>query len=357
MKNLDDKKLDRISKSANQLAFIFGLGFLVLLIATVLIVRTNSTFYPKESITSFDQMAYDSYKERINKMAELDAYWEIPEIYLIEDSAKKESVRYGKELIMHTSRYLGPNGSVEKLSNGMNCQNCHLDAGTKIWGNNYAAVASTYPKVRARSGKMESIEKRINDCFERSLNGRPLKNNSKEMKAIVSYMKFLGTNVQKDSIPEGTGIFNIPFLNRAADPVKGKTVYENKCASCHGANGEGMMAQNQLEYTYPPLWGENSYNSGAGLFRMSRLAGYIKYNMPFGATFLDPQMSTEDSWDVAAFINSQPRPVKDISKDWPNIGKKPIDHPFGPFSDQFTEQQHKYGPFKPIEAEKKKNKK
>jgi thiosulfate dehydrogenase len=53
-------------------------------------------------------------------------------------------------------------------------------------------------------------------------------------------------------------------------------------------------------------------------------------------------------------VNSKPRPSKDLSKDWPNISKKPIDHPFGPYADGFTEVQHKYGPFKPIiEARKK----
>jgi thiosulfate dehydrogenase len=203
---------------------------------------------------------------------------------------------------------------------------------------------------------MEGIEKRVNDCFERSLNGRALKDDSKEMKSIVAYIKFLGKHVAKDSVPQGTGIYDLPFLSRAADPSKGSTVYSTQCASCHGASGEGMMAQNQMEYTYPPLWGPNSYNSGAGLFRLSRLAGYVKYNMPYGASYLNPQISDEDAWDVAAYINSQPRPSKDISKDWPKIAKKPIDHPFGPFSDGFTEIQHKFGPFGPIAAEKKKKK-
>lgn len=329
------------------------LAYLGIVLVGVVLLEIKKIGTKEESLTTFDQMAADSHKERIAALEELDAYWKIPEFTSIRDEKEKELILYGQELIMHTSRYLGPNGSVESLSNGMNCQNCHLDGGTKIWGNNYAAVASTYPKVRARSGKLESVEKRINDCFERSLNGRALKNDSKEMRAIVAYMKFLGTNVKKGEVPEGTGIFDIPFLDRAADPEKGKTVYEAKCASCHGENGEGMMAMNQQEYTYPPLWGEHSYNSGAGLFRMSRLAGYVKYNMPYGATFIDPQMSDEDSWDVAAYINSQPRPGKDLSKDWPDISKKPIDHPFGPFSDGFSESQHKFGPFAPIKKAKK----
>jgi thiosulfate dehydrogenase len=85
---------------------------------------------------------------------------------------EKKSVLYGRELIAHTSDYLGPKGSVKSISNGMNCQNCHLNAGTQPWGNNYFAVQSTYPKFRARSGSVEDQIKRVNDCFERSLNGQ-----------------------------------------------------------------------------------------------------------------------------------------------------------------------------------------
>ena len=91
---------------------------------------------------------------------------------------------YGHELIAHTSRYLGPQGIVARTTNGMNCQNCHYDGGTRPWGNNYGGVASTYPKKRSRSGQVESIAKRVNDCFERSLNGKALDTNSREMRAI-----------------------------------------------------------------------------------------------------------------------------------------------------------------------------
>ncbi|MEO7530020.1 MAG: hypothetical protein ABIS69_01370, partial [Sediminibacterium sp.] len=94
-----------------------------------------------------------------------------------------EVIRYGRSLIENTAQYLGPKGTVARISNGMNCQNCHLEAGTKPWGNNYGAVASTYPKFRQRSGRIESIEKRVNDCFERSLNGKPIDSTGKEMRA------------------------------------------------------------------------------------------------------------------------------------------------------------------------------
>lgn len=38
------------------------------------------------------------------------------------------------------------------------------------------------------------------------------------------------------------------------------------------------------------------------------------------------------------------------------ISKKPIDHPFGPYADSFSEQQHKLGPFGPIKEYREKNK-
>ena len=276
-------------------------------------------------------------------------YWKPVEISLIEDSLLRNKVEYGKELIAHTSKFLGPNGSVAQISNGMNCQNCHLNTGTTIFGNNYGSVASTYPKFRARSGSVEDIYKRVNDCFERSLNGKSLDTNSHEMQAIKAYIEYIGSNVAKGEKSEGSGLMDMKILDRAADPEKGKLVYVAKCQSCHQVNGEGTLAANNLEYTYPPLWGKLSYNDGAGLYRVSNFAKYVKSNMPLGATYENPLLSDEEAWDVAAFINTQSRPHKSAPKDWPDISKKPIDHPFGSYADGFSEKQHKFGPYKPIQ--------
>jgi thiosulfate dehydrogenase len=254
--------------------------------------------------------------------------------------------QYGHELISNTSYYLGPKGKVAALTNGMNCQNCHLNGGIVPFGNNYSAVVSNYPKFRARSGTIETIPKRVNDCMERSLNGTALDTNSREMKAIVAYLHWLGDDVPKKTTPKGSGLPDIPEMDRAADPAKGAIVYKEKCVVCHGANGEGQPNIEGYGYTYPPLWGKNSYNEGAGLYRITRLASYVKYNMPFGtANYKNTVLSNEEAWDVAAFVNSQPRPGKDLSQDWPDISKKPKDHPFGPFSDGRTEAEHKYGPW------------
>jgi thiosulfate dehydrogenase len=258
---------------------------------------------------------------------------------------EKELVLYGRELIAHTSQYLGPKGSVQHSSNGMNCQNCHLNAGTQPWGNNYFAVQSTYPKFRARSGTKEDQFKRVNDCFERSLNGKPLGKESKEMRSILAYIKWLGSDIEKGKVPKGAGIFKLKKLKRAADPSKGKGVYAAKCQSCHQANGEGILAENGQSFIYPPLWGPHSYNIGAGLYRISNFAGFVKYNMPLGTTYDKPQLSNEEAWDIAAFVNSMPRPNMNLSKDWPDISKKPFDHPFGPYSDGQSELRHKFGPY------------
>lgn len=277
--------------------------------------------------------------------------WKAPDVYLAETDDQHELIAYGRDLIAHTQDYFGENGLVRPGSiNGLNCQSCHLDAGSRPWGNNYFAVNSTYPQMRARSGSLETIPKRINDCFQRSLNGQPLDTTSREMRAMMAYMEWLGTGIPKGQKPKGAGLVEVPFLDRPADPARGEQVYVAKCASCHGSGGQGLPMPDAAR-NYPPLWGEHSYNEGAGLFRMSRLAGYVKANMPFGATFDNPQLSDEEAWDVAAFINAQPRPKHPfLQTDWPKIEKKPYDHPFGPFVDSFPEAQHKFGPFGPIVA-------
>ncbi len=280
-------------------------------------------------------------------------YWQAPDPNTLTDPNLKKQVLYGKELIAHTAVYLGPKGSVRPLTNGMNCQNCHLDAGTRVFGNNYGSVASTYPKLRARSGQVEDIYRRVNDCVERSLNGQPLDTVSDEMQAIRAYITFLGTDVPKGQKAAGSGFKPLDYLDRAADPMAGKPLFEQKCQVCHQASGEGLLDPAGNAYTYPPLWGPHSYNDGAGLYRVSNFARYIKYNMPLGATHDHPILTDEEAWDIAAFVNAQPRPHKDTPLDWPDKSKKPIDHPFGPYADDFSEQQHKFGPFKPIAAARK----
>lgn len=276
--------------------------------------------------------------------------WMAPSEESIPAGKKGEMIRYGKELVIHTSSYLGPKGSVAHLTNGMNCQNCHLDAGRKLFANNYAGFMADYPKMSGRSGQVEPASQRISECFERSLAGKTPDTSKKEVQAILAYMKWIGKGVQKSQELFGKATGKISFSDQAADPVQGKAVYLVKCQACHGAGGEGQMAADQKSYINPPLWGKHSYNDGAGMYRISNLAGFIKNNMPNGVSYQNTQLSDQEAWNLAAFINSQPRPHKDQHNDWKDLVKKPIDFPFRPYADHFSEKQHKFGPFKPIEA-------
>jgi thiosulfate dehydrogenase len=280
--------------------------------------------------------------------------WQAPDINLVPQTPEGDLIRYGRELLVNTSKYFGPKGMISSITNGMNCQNCHVEAGTRAFGNSFAAVAANYPQWRNRSGRIESIEFRINDCMQRSLNGKEIDSLSKEMRAMVAYFKWIGKDVPQKTRPAGSGIVEIPFMQRAADLQQGKGIFENKCQRCHGNHGEGIMFPDSTGYIYPPLWGMNSYNVSAGLYRISRLAAFVKYNMPFDQTQLSPQLTDEEAWDVAAFISSQPRPEKRFAGDWPKPETKPEDYPFGPYTDGFSEQQHKYGPFIPIKEAKEK---
>ncbi len=319
--------------------------FLVVVLAGLTIGIVIMRAYPPSDLSSKKENIQIVKTDKITKKAKM---WQAPDLGIIAENEQKKTIAYGRDLIANTSKYFGPKGIVGKISNGMNCQNCHLDAGTKPFGNNYSAVYSTYPKFRARSGTNETIVKRISDCFERSLNGSKPDSNSKEMRAIITYMKFLGTGVKKGVTPNGAGLEKLAYLKRAADPVKGMLLYQSKCSSCHGKKGAGVLAKDGKTFTYPPLWGAQSYNDAAGLYRISSFAGYVKNNMPFGASYKNQILSDEEAWDVAAFVNSQPRPHKNQENDWANISKKPIDFPFGPYSDSFSEIQHKLGPFQPI---------
>ncbi len=271
--------------------------------------------------------------------------WTGAGVYQIPADSSGNLIRYGRDLIVRTAYYFGPKGRIATGSNGMNCQNCHLEAGTKPWGNNFGAVAANYPKFRSRSGSIEGIAKRVNDCFERSLNGHAIDSTGKEMKAIIAYLQWLGNDIPKGISPKGCGIKVPPLLTRAADPLKGKQVFLETCARCHGKDGAGQTQPDGMGYQYPPLWGIHSYNTGAGLYRLSAFAGFVQNNMPNPTNYHHPILSNSEAWDVAAFVNSQSRPVMSVSGDWPYIRKIPFDYPFGPYADSLPEQQHKYGPW------------
>jgi thiosulfate dehydrogenase len=290
--------------------------------------------------------------------AEITTIWTVPEIGALPRDAHGLQVREGRDLVTATYAYIGPNvpdPSKRYAGNNLACSNCHLEAGTKKFGLPLFGLHNDFPQYSARSGGEISIEDRINSCMTRSMNGRPLSHDAPEMQAIVAYIKFLSTGVARNQRVPGLGTGQMPELRRAAAPARGEPHYLRNCAACHNTDGSGVrgsIAGSDLGYVMPPLWGRDTFNDGAGMARIINLANFIHFNMPHGADYLNPQVSVDDAWDIAAFVLSHPRPhLAGTEHDFPNLLTKPVDTPYGPYADHFSERQHKYGPFAPIRAE------
>ena len=261
---------------------------------------------------------------------------------------------YGRRLVAHTAELLGPDQADPDrryISSRLNCGSCHLATGTEPGTLTLLQTDEHFPRFSGRAGTMTDIEDRINECMQRSMNGKALPMDSPEMIAIASYLRALGAQYQATGAGQKRAdeppAFKTP--NRAADLVKGERVFTARCSTCHGADGQGLLAaaNRNKGYLFPPLWGPDSFNNGAGMHRVLTAARFIKTRMPLG----EPTLSDDEAFDVAAFINSKPRPeMPGLERDYPDRSTKPVDNPYGPFADQFPIEQHRYGPFQPIEA-------
>jgi thiosulfate dehydrogenase len=239
----------------------------------------------------------------------------IPDISSVPKDKQGESLLRGKDYLEHTFERL-PQFVGAKL----NCTSCHLNAGTTRFAGPWVGVVARFPQYRSRSGKVDTLTDRVNDCFERSLNGKRLPEKSPEMTDIIRYMTWLSKGYTTGQDVEGSGMPKL-VLNRSPDLKKGRVVYEAKCASCHQSNGKGIYASTG-QAVFPALWGNQSFNIGAGMARLQTAAGFVKKNMPLGQ---GNTLSDDDAWDVAAYFTQQSRPdFKKKVKDWPK-GDKPKD--------------------------------
>ncbi|HMS33142.1 MAG TPA: c-type cytochrome [Ignavibacteria bacterium] len=280
--------------------------------------------------------------------------WKFPDVSSLKDDEEGRIIKLGRKIFNETYKYIGPDvkdTSKRYLKTNMDCQNCHFKGGTvkNVFG--LVGVYNSYPSLDSRSDKVISIQQRINQCMTRSLNGKAIPETGDEMNALVAYIKWLSTDIPKGTRTEGAGVPKISLMNKAADPINGKLVFARNCMTCHAENGFGVLndpgnvvvaADSLNGYDFPPVMGPDSYNDGAGMYRELTATAFIYAKMPYN----DAVLSLEDSYDVAAYINSEPRPKKEgLEKDYPNLKLKPIDAPFPPYDDKFTQEQHKYGPF------------
>jgi len=223
-----------------------------------------------------------------------------------------EQIRLGYQIVVNTQEYARP-----YVGNRLNCTNCHLDGGLNPNAASFVGLAAVYPEYRTRNARVNTLADRVNECFERSLNGRALPPDSSKLQAIVSYITWLSRGVPSGATLPWRGLQHIDS-RRPLDPGNGKKVFANKCAFCHGSDGSGTMAA-------PPVWGPQSYTTASDMARVSVAAAFIKSNMPRSWGW---SLSDDDAYDVAAYVNSQPRPdFADKNRDWPK-GGKPADAPY-----------------------------
>jgi thiosulfate dehydrogenase len=282
------------------------------------------------------------------------AQWSAPDIGTVENDPFGKLVKCGARLFTDTAVEIGPAASDSKrrfAGNNLSCKNCHLQAGRQPYAMPLVGIWGQFPQYRAREGAVELLQNRINGCMERSMNGRALRPEGREMLAFLPWMRWLSGGIPDGAKLIGAGTLPIKLPDRAADPHHGAQVDAQYCAACHGAEGLGQRTPAGVGYQIPPLWGPDSFNNGAGMARLLTVASYAMYNMPLGTTFNDPLLSDADAYDVAAYIISQERPqMADLDRDFPIRLQKPIDTPYGPYADGFSAAQHTFGPFGPILA-------
>ena len=243
----------------------------------------------------------------------------VPRFAAMLTSRNAQQLVYGMRLMLETNTLLPHN-----VGNSLNCASCHLNAGTVALGAPFVGLSAKFPIYAPRSGKIIDAKDRINACFRRSMNGTALPGDSAQMLAMVAYIDWMKGNTQPDDPIPGRGVGKIS-RNIIPDMKRGKQIYQNQCAVCHGAKGEGIQRAGGA-YIFPPLWGNASFNIGAGMARTYTAAGFVKNNMPMANTQSFPLgqggLTVQEAVDVAAYFSHMPRPdYAAKANDWPKGGK------------------------------------
>ncbi len=220
--------------------------------------------------------------------------------------------RQGEAFFNHTPQLLK-----KYAKNDLSCSSCHLRGGQEPFAASLVGVYGRYPRYTARSGGVITLADRINGCFLRSLNGKPLPLQGNEMKAFLAYMKWISRDVPAGKKAYGRGLKKIKGLFKA-NASRGKILYAARCARCHARNGQGVISSKGRVFV-PPVWGPKSFNIGAGMARLSVAAAFIKWNMP---RWQGGSLSSQQSYDIADYLVHQSRPdFAGKNKDWPKGGK------------------------------------
>lgn len=201
-------------------------------------------------------------------------------------------IRLGRDIFDHTPQLAG-----QYVKGKVACADCHVNSGTAAFAAPMIDLAGIFPMFNKRAGHEISLQDRIQECFTRSENGRPLPYDSQEMKALSAYVDWLSRDGVKGKAYKGRGFVKLAELG--GDAPRGKQVYAVQCASCHGTDGAGVAP------ILPPVWGPASYNDGAGMNDPKKMAAFLVHNMPQNHP---GSLTPQQAWDVSAYVHSMPRP-------------------------------------------------
>jgi thiosulfate dehydrogenase len=223
-----------------------------------------------------------------------------------------EAIARGKELFLRTPELLP-----QYAPGNVSCGSCHLDGGQRPGAARLVGVHARFPKYMDRTGAVIPLHDRVNYCFTRSLSGSALPVESREMSDLLAYLAWLSVGVPVGEHVEGEGMPPMPPLT--GDAQRGRALYAQKCVVCHAEDGAGRPG------AFPALWGAGSYSVGASMAREERAASFIRQFMPQTAP---GSLSDQEAFDLAAYINGQPRPDSPGKEgDWPT-GDAPADVPY-----------------------------
>lgn len=209
-----------------------------------------------------------------------------------------EAVLLGEALVRQTDTHPL---TKDFVGNSLQCSSCHLDGGQHPQAATFIGVASAYPAWAPREQKVITLEDRILNCFIRSQNGKRPAPGSEASVAIAAYITWLSQGSPlKMNAKQSLGPNHLTMLaspKRPASIERGKQLYGDRCQDCHADNGAGTDDG-------PPVWGNESYNDGAGMAKVPKLASWLKVAMPPD----DEDLSAQEAFDLAAYLNSHPRP-------------------------------------------------
>lgn len=219
--------------------------------------------------------------------------WTPPSRSTIPLGPRGDSIRRGTLLFNETPLYASA-----YVTARVSCSSCHAEGGIQPYASPVVGLPAAFPMYNQRAGHIISLQDRVQECFVRSENGKPISYDGPEMQALTDYIGWLSQPEPDRLAYVGRGL--VTLSNLQPNQQRGAQIYTAQCAGCHGDHGEGRAP------LFPPLWGPESFNDGAGMYGLQKMAAFVQHNMPQNRMGI---LSPQEAFDVSAYVHAQPRPA------------------------------------------------